>query len=302
MSAQLPPTESQRRHWKAYACGLPPFHVPVVAESVWFCCGVPEIAGGLAFSGGPAVEDGWTTPGVAFEFALAAPSAFDAITRERMRWPTSARRKTSVRRVSPPMVLQVAPLTPPPLVSQRSQRYRNASGRVPLHEPFPVLSVCPCTVEPDTCGCPVAFGAVRSPAEPPTGIRSASSSAPTRIARVAMPFPSHSSLSSNTTRGAWRRFGCAKSSYRRITCVYVRTNTGVPSGRMCASLRTAALRRRMQPWLTLEPIRPGSFVPCRPTRPSPPANVCSTFECAERPNEYGPYEPPGLLGCSSSTM
>ena len=122
MSTQLPPTESQRRHWKAYACGLPPFQVPVVAESVWFCCGAPEIAGGLVFTGGPAVEDACTTPGVAFEFALAVPSAFDAITRERMRWPTSALRRTSVRRVSPEMVLQLTPLTPPPLVSQRSQR------------------------------------------------------------------------------------------------------------------------------------------------------------------------------------
>ena len=71
---------------------------------------------------------------------------------------------------------------------------------------------------------------------------------------------------------------------------------------MCTSLRTAALRSRMQPWLTLGPISPGSFVPCRPTRPSPPANVFSTFECAERPNENGPYEPPGSVGCSSSTM
>ena len=52
----------------------------------------------------------------------------------------------------------------------------------------------------------------------------------------------------------------------------------------------------------LDPINPGSFVPCRPTRPSPPAKVLSTFECAERPNEYGPYEPPGSVGCSSSTM
>src|SRR5438093_13315552 len=98
MSAQLPPTESQRRHWYVYVCGCPPFHVPWPAVRVWPCCGAPEIVGGLVFVGVPAVEDGCTTPGVAFEFALAVPSAFDAITRERMRRPMSARRSTSVRR------------------------------------------------------------------------------------------------------------------------------------------------------------------------------------------------------------
>src|SRR5512132_288281 len=122
MPVQLPPTESQRRHWYAYACGCPPDHEPRFAVSVWFCCGTPEIVGGLVLAGGPAVADAWTTPGVGFELALAVPSAFDAITRERMRWPTSARRSTSVRRVSPGMVVQLTPFTPPPLVSQRSQR------------------------------------------------------------------------------------------------------------------------------------------------------------------------------------
>src|SRR5437588_7986896 len=87
------------------------------------------------------------------------------------------------------MIVQVAPLTPPPLVSHRSQRYRKLSGGVPDHVPFVVTSVWPCTVVPDTTGSPVLLGAAREPAEPPAGIRSAASSAPTRIARVAMPFP-----------------------------------------------------------------------------------------------------------------
>ena len=52
----------------------------------------------------------------------------------------------------------------------------------------------------------------------------------------------------------------------------------------------------MQPWLTLVPISPGWFVPCRPTRPSPPANRFNTFECADSPNEYAPYVP---LGCAA---
>src|SRR6266487_3244334 len=87
------------------------------------------------------------------------------------------------------MTVQVAPLTPPPLVSHRSQRYRKLSGGVPDHVPFVVASVRPCTVLPDTAGSPVLLGAACEPAEPPAGIRSAASSAPTRIARVAMPFP-----------------------------------------------------------------------------------------------------------------
>ena len=58
----------------------------------------------------------------------------------------------------------------------------------------------------------------------------------------------------------------------------------------------------MQPWLTFEPISAGWFVPCKPTRPSPPAKRFSTFECADSPNENGPYEPFGLLGFSSYTM
>jgi hypothetical protein len=49
----------------------------------------------------------------------------------------------------------------------------------------------------------------------------------------------------------------------------------------------------MQPWLMFWPIEPGSFVPWRPTRPSPPAKYLSRIEWAESQNEYGPYEPPG---------
>src|SRR6476660_2469744 len=115
MSVQLPPTASQTRHRSANVFGSPPLQVPVVALSRWFCCGVPEIVGGLVFTGGPAVDAGWTTPGVAFEFALAVPAAFETITRERMRWPTSAKRCTYVRPVAPEIVVQVTPLTPPPL-------------------------------------------------------------------------------------------------------------------------------------------------------------------------------------------
>src|SRR5215212_3298137 len=122
MSEQLPPVWSQRRHWYANAIGCPPVHVPGFAVSVWPCCGVPLIVGCFALTGRPAVAEARTVVEVAFEFALAVPSAFEAMTRERMRWPTSARRRMYVRRVSPGIVAQLTPFTPPPLASQRSQR------------------------------------------------------------------------------------------------------------------------------------------------------------------------------------
>ena len=46
--------------------------------------------------------------------------------------------------------------------------------------------------------------------------------------------------------------------------------SGVPSGTVWARRVTAALLMRTQPWLTSPPRRPGWFVPCRATRPSPP--------------------------------
>jgi hypothetical protein len=70
--------------------GCPPAQEPLFAVTVWLCCATPEIVGGLAFTGLPAVVDPLTT-GVAFEFALPLPSTFDAITRERILRPTSAR-------------------------------------------------------------------------------------------------------------------------------------------------------------------------------------------------------------------
>jgi len=103
---------------------------------------VPEIVGGAVFTGRPAEEDALTTA-VAFEFALAVPSAFEAITRERIRRPTSARLRMYVLRVSPAIVAQLTPFAPPPVVSQRSQRYRNVNGAVPVQVPFVVVRVSP---------------------------------------------------------------------------------------------------------------------------------------------------------------
>jgi hypothetical protein len=86
--------------------------------------------------------------GVAFELKLSVPSAFVAMTRERIRRPRSAEVGTYIRRVSPEIVAQLTPLAPPPLASQRSHRYRNDTGGVPAQEPFVVKSVFPRTGVP----------------------------------------------------------------------------------------------------------------------------------------------------------
>ena len=49
--------------------------------------------GGVAFTGGPAVDEGWTTL-VGLEFLLAVPSELVAMTRDRMVCPTSAAERT----------------------------------------------------------------------------------------------------------------------------------------------------------------------------------------------------------------
>jgi hypothetical protein len=138
--------------------------------------------GGAVFAGLAAVEDGLTTPGVAFEFALAVPSALVATTRERIRWPTSACASTYVLLVSPGIVAQLTPFTPPPDVSQRSHRYWNVIGVVPVQLPFVVVSVSPWTVVPETCGSPAFLGGAWARAEPPPGRKSAAAAAPVKAA------------------------------------------------------------------------------------------------------------------------
>jgi len=64
-----------------------PVQVPLFAVKVLFSAEEPEIVGGCAFFGGPALA---LTTFVAFELKLAVPSWFVAITRERIRCPTSA--------------------------------------------------------------------------------------------------------------------------------------------------------------------------------------------------------------------
>ena len=71
------------------------------------------------------------------------------------------------------MVAQLTPFAPPPVVSQRSQRYWNVNGVVPDHVPFDVVSVVPWTAEPEIFGELVFVGAVCGEAAPPEGTSSA---------------------------------------------------------------------------------------------------------------------------------
>jgi len=85
---QLFPLRSQRRHWYLYVMGAVPDHVPGLAVSVSPMTGEPAIVGRLVLRG---LAEPWTFA-VGFEAALVEPSEFVAVTRTRIRRPTSASR------------------------------------------------------------------------------------------------------------------------------------------------------------------------------------------------------------------
>jgi hypothetical protein len=122
MSAQLPPVRSQRRQRYENVSGCAPAQEPGSAVSVRPTCGVPPIDGAVAFRGAPAVAAERTTS-VAFDVALAEPSAFAAVTRTLIRLPTSACRSVYRLNVAPEIAAQPSPLPPPPVDGHRSQRY-----------------------------------------------------------------------------------------------------------------------------------------------------------------------------------
>src|SRR5919109_894118 len=86
-------------------------------------------------------------------------------------------------------------------------------------------------------------------------MRSATASAPTRIARVAMPEPPYSSLSSITTRGAEARFGDVEFSYRRITRGYKRAFRARGEAESVRAVRAARIARLEQLDDVEEPAR-----------------------------------------------
>src|SRR5262249_26222818 len=82
MSAQLPPLESQRRHWYENVIGCVPDQVPGFAVSVSPCLATPAIVGGDVLRGFA------VTTAVGSEVATAEPTLFVALTVTRRVWPT----------------------------------------------------------------------------------------------------------------------------------------------------------------------------------------------------------------------
>jgi hypothetical protein len=91
MSPQSLPWASQRIQRKPNVIGWSPDQLPRLASRRLPGAGVPEMVGRDVFTGAPLVLCGWTTA-VGFEAATVEPSAFDAVTRKRIRNPVSAPR------------------------------------------------------------------------------------------------------------------------------------------------------------------------------------------------------------------
>src|SRR3970040_1585379 len=101
-----PPSDPHRTHWYANVIGWVPVHAPAVPVSRWPSVGVPEIAGSPVFFGAPLSS---VTTEVASDRAEPEPSAFDAVTRTRIRAPTSAFASTCVVSVAVEIGVQLAP-------------------------------------------------------------------------------------------------------------------------------------------------------------------------------------------------
>src|SRR4051812_47625731 len=109
MSAQLPPLESQRRHWIAKLTVGVPVHVPRSSVSVSPSRAVPPMVGATVLAG----ATGSTRP-AAPDVAAVDPAALVAVTITRVVVPTSAGVSRYVAAVAPATSVQFAPA-----VSQR---------------------------------------------------------------------------------------------------------------------------------------------------------------------------------------
>jgi hypothetical protein len=146
--AQPLPFVSQRLQAKAKPDGLP-FQVPWLAVSVVPDCGVPEMLGAAVFVGAVVLET--TADGA--EVAWAEPSAFVAVTVERIVWPTSPDAAVYVAAVAPAIVVRDAPLA-----SHWLQAYAKVVG-LSFQLPLLVVSCCPAWAAPLSVGAPVPTGA-----------------------------------------------------------------------------------------------------------------------------------------------
>jgi hypothetical protein len=117
---------------------------------------VPEIVGRLVLAGFvPAA----TTMLVALETALGDPSVLLAVTRTRMRKPTSAFCTWYALLIALGITPQFEPSGALPSFGQRSQRYANVVGE-PDQVPFVAVNVLFSTGVPRMLGAPVFVGAV----------------------------------------------------------------------------------------------------------------------------------------------
>ena len=107
---------------------------------IWFGWITPLPAGQPVTTGGGA--GAWTTA-VAFDAAVADPSAFRAVTRTRSRRPTSAATSWYACTVAPPIAAQSVPCGFPPLAGHRTHWYENEVG---LFDHWPGVAV---SVEPE---------------------------------------------------------------------------------------------------------------------------------------------------------
>ena len=122
-----------------------------------------------------------------------APSAFRAVTRERIVSSTSTFFSTYVFSVAPPMVAQL-----PPSLSQRRHWYVNVVG-VLVHVPLLVVSVLPSWAVPEIVGGDVLPGGACGAAAPPVSARPATAASrssapiaasPSTFIFIFMPSPS----------------------------------------------------------------------------------------------------------------
>src|SRR5262245_2413682 len=101
ISLQLVPSLAQRNHLKLYVIGCSPTHEPRFAVSWLPVLAVPEIVGGLVFAGRAE-----TTTLVGLDVDVACPSAFVAVTCDRILNPASAGRRTYVLSLALEMRMQ----------------------------------------------------------------------------------------------------------------------------------------------------------------------------------------------------
>ena len=157
-ASAFPPSVPHRFHWYAYEIGVTPLHEPEDTLRVAPWTGEPEMRGSAVFFGAePSV-----TRAVGFEAAVALPEPLLAVTRTRMRVPTSEDVSVSVEAFAPPIAAQLLPSALPPSVPQRTHWYAYEIGVTPLQEPEDALSVLPLTGDPLIVGSVVLFGAAAS--------------------------------------------------------------------------------------------------------------------------------------------